>query len=119
MLVYGFIGDKSGFLEIENSLQAKQKFVGGRIEVISLTEELDLIVNEEYLFNGSKPRVMIFENKEISNIVMGDCFVCRNDSKGNFTDIKREDISILEEYILHIDCDELKMLAAIYLSNMK
>lgn len=53
MLVYGFIGDKSGFLEIENSLQAKQKFVGGRIEVISLTEELDLIVNEEYLFNGS------------------------------------------------------------------
>lgn len=50
---------------------------------------------------------------------MGDCFVCRNDSKSNFTDIKREDISTLEEYLLHIDCDELKMLAALYLYSMQ
>ena len=119
MLVYGFIGDESGFMEIENKLQAMQKIVGGRMERISVTEGIDLIVNEEYLFNGSKPRVMIFENGEVVNIVMGDCFVCRNDSKGNFTDIKREDISILEEYILHIDCDELKMLAALYLYSMQ
>ena len=119
MLVYGFIGDESGFMEIENKLQAMQKIVGGRMERISLTEGIDLIVNEEYLFNGSKPRVMIFENGEVVNIVMGDCFVCRNDSKGNFTDIKREDISILEEYLLHIDCDELKMLAAFYLYSMQ
>lgn len=119
MLVYGFIGDKSGFLEIENTLQAKQNLVGGRIEVISLTEELDLIVNEEYLFNGSGLRLILFQNDEISNIVMGDCFVCRNDSKSNFTDIKREDISTLEEYLLHIDCDELKMLAALYLYSMQ
>ena len=119
MLVYGFIGDNSGFLEIENTLQAKQNLVGGRIEVISLTEELDLIVNEEYLLNGSKPRVMIFENNEISNIVMDDCFVCRNDGEGNFTDIKREDISMLQEYLLHIECDELKFLAALYLYSMQ
>lgn len=119
MLVYGFIGDKSGFLEIENTLQAKQNLVGGRIEVIRLTEEIDLIVNEEYLLNGSKPRVMIFENSEISNIVMGDCFVCRNDGEGNFTDIKREDILTLQEYLLHIDCDELKFLAALYLYSMQ
>ena len=119
MLVYGFIGDKSGFLEIENSLQVKQKFVGGRIDVIRLTEEIDLIVNDEYLLNGSGLRLIIFQNDEISNIVMGDCFVCRNDSKGNFTDIKREDISILQDYLLHIDCDELKILAALYLYSMQ
>ena len=47
MLVYGFIGDESGFLEIENKLQAMQKIVGGRMERISLTEGIDLIVNEE------------------------------------------------------------------------
>ena len=119
MLVYGFIGDESGFLEIENKLQDMQKIVGGRMERISLTEGIDLIVNEEYLFNGSGLRLFIFENGEISNVVMGNCFVCRNDKRGNFTDIKREDIQILNKMLLHINCDELKMLAAFYLYSMQ
>ena len=118
MLVYGFVGDESGFVEIENDLHSKQKFVGGRIDIIRLTEEIDLVVNDEYLLNGSEPRLFIFADGEINNIVMGDCFVCRNDGKGNFTDIQREDISILEEYLLHIDCDELKLLAAMYLCSL-
>ena len=118
MLVYGFVGDTSGFMEIENDLRSKQKFVGGLIEVIRLTEEIDLIVNEEYLLNGSEPRLLIYENDEIVNVVMGDCFVCRNDREGNFTDIMREDISIIQEYLVHINCDELKMLASFYLYSM-
>ena len=119
MLVYGFVGDENGFIEIENDLHSKQKFVGGRIDVIRLTEEIDLIVNDEYLLNGSEPRLFIFVEGEIHNIVMGDCFVCRHDGKGNFTDIQREDISILEEFLLHVNCDELKLFAALYLSSMK
>ncbi len=118
MLVYGFVGDESGFVEIKNDLHSKQKFVGGRIDVIRLTEEIDLIVNDEYLLNGSEPRLFIFADGEIHNIVMGDCFVCRNDGKGNFTDIRREDISILEEYLLHINSDELKLFAALYLYSL-
>lgn len=119
MLVYGFIGDKNGFLEIENKLQDMQKIVGGRMERISLAEGIDLIVNEEYLFNGSGLRLFIFENDEISNVVMGDCFVCRNDKEGNFISIRREDFPILQECLLHINCDELRLLAAIYLSSLK
>lgn len=118
MLVYGFVGDESGFMEIENNLSSKQKFVGGHIDVIRLTEEIDLIVNDEYLLNGSEPRVIIFQDGEVCNIVMGDCFVCRNDGEGNFTDIRREDIEIIQEYLLHIDCDELKILASFYMYSM-
>ena len=115
MLVYGYVGDDSGFMEIENNLHSKQKFVGGLIEVIRLTEEIDLIVNEEYLLNESEPRVLIFQNGKLYNIVMGDCFVCRNDGEGNFTDIRREDIEVIQEYLIHVNCEELKMFIAKYL----
>lgn len=119
MLVYGFIGDKNGFIEMENTLQAKQKLVGGRIEVISITDEIDLIVNEEYLLNGSGLRLLLVDDdNEVWNIVNGDCFVCRNDGEGNFTDIKREDIDIIKKYLLHINSDELRLLTAVLISKI-
>lgn len=33
--------------EIENSLEAKQKFVDGHIQVVGLTDEIDLVLNDE------------------------------------------------------------------------
>lgn len=47
MKVYGYTKDKQGIMEIENSLKAEQAFVGGLIECTALTEEIDLICNEE------------------------------------------------------------------------
>ena len=47
MKVYGYTKDKQGIMEIENSLKAEQAFVGGLIECTELTEEIDLICNEE------------------------------------------------------------------------
>ena len=38
--------------EIENTLEAKQKFVGGYIEVVNLTDEIDLVLNDEGKLNG-------------------------------------------------------------------
>ena len=119
MLVYGFVGDRSGFMAIKDTLKAKQDFVNGLIEVISLTDEIDLIVNEEYLLNGSELRLLLVDDdREIWNIVKGDCFICRNDGEGNFVSIKREDISIIEKYLIHVNCDELRVLSAIILGKI-
>lgn len=119
MLVYGFVGDNSGFMEIENKLHPMQKFVGGRIEVIEITPDIDLIVNEEYLFNGTEPRVILLENGRFQNcMVMGDCFVCRHDGKGNFVSIKYSDLPTIQKRLLHLKCEELKMLAVLYLSSL-
>lgn len=47
MKVYGFTKDNQGVMEIENNLQAEQQFVGGLIECTALTEDIDLVCNEE------------------------------------------------------------------------
>ena len=57
MKVYGYTKDKQGIMEIENSLKAEQAFVGGLIECTALTEEIDLICNEEGWLIGLEPRV--------------------------------------------------------------
>ena len=43
MKVYGFTKDNQGVMEIENTLEVEQKFVGGLIECIALTEDIDWI----------------------------------------------------------------------------
>lgn len=49
MLVYGFIGDESRFIEIDNTLKSMQSFVGGLIERVALNENIDIVFNEECL----------------------------------------------------------------------
>ena len=64
MKVYGYTKDKQGIMEIENSLKAEQAFVGGLIECTALTEEIDLICNEE----GTKVKRMTLCRKERNHI---------------------------------------------------
>lgn len=69
MKVYGFTKDNHGVMEIENTLEAEQKFVGGLIECTALTEDIDLVCNEEGWVIGLEPRVAI---KEPQTIIAGD-----------------------------------------------
>lgn len=116
MLVYGFIGDESKFIEIEDSLHSMQNFVGGLIEKVALTPDIDLICNEEGLINGSEPRVILMENGHFQNcIVMGDCFVCRHDGRGNLVSVKESDLPIIKSRLFHLKGNELKMLGMLFL----
>jgi hypothetical protein len=99
MRVYGFTEQEVGFMEIENSLKAEQKFVGGLIELIGLTEELDLICNEEGKINGLPPQAVWLDNGELVDIICGNCFVCRHDDEGNFTDIMESDEEHIRELL--------------------
>lgn len=119
MKIYGFVGDNSGFMEIENNLYSMHKFVGGLIEKVALTPNIDLICNDECLINGSEPRVILLENGRFQNcIIMGDCFVCRHDGKGHFRSIEETDLSIIKSRLLHLKCDELKMLGLLFLLSL-
>ncbi len=116
MLVYGFIGDEARFIEIEDSLHSMQNFVGGLIEKVALTPNIDLICNEEGLINGSEPRVILMENGHFQNcIIMGDCFVCRHDGRGNLVSIKESDLPIIKNRLFHLKGSELKMLGMLFL----
>lgn len=92
MKVYGFTKDNQGVMEIENNLQAEQQFVGGLIEYTALTEDIDLVCNEEGWVIGLEPRVAIQGPK---TVIAGDCFICRHDRQGNFQSIKESDIDLI------------------------
>lgn len=116
MLVYGFTEEKKGFLEIEDTLEAKQKFVGGYIEKTALTDRIDIISNGDAIAFGLTPRVILLENgKAVNAIIMGDCFVCRHDGRGNFVSIQKEDEQIIKERLFHLTQDNLAILGLLFL----
>ena len=92
----GYIG------EIENSLEAKQKYVKGLIQVVSLNSQIDIICNDEGKLIGLEPNRAFMDGEDILDIFVGDILACRHDAEGNFTSIKEEDIPIIESMLLPI-----------------
>ena len=92
----GYIG------EIENSLEAKQKYVKGLIQVVSLNSQIDIICNDEGKLIGLEPNRAFMDGEDILDILVGDILACRHDAEGNFTSIKEEDIPIIESMLLPI-----------------
>ena len=105
--IYGFKGSQSGFMEIPHTLEAMQEFVGGWSEHVSLTPEIDLIVNDEGVINGSEPRVAFYDyikNKkdlEFVYLYHGDCYLCRHEGE-NFTSIKESDKAWIDKHLIHV-----------------
>lgn len=96
MRVYGFKESTFGFMEIENSLEAEQAFVGGYIDVVSIGNGIDLVCNDEGKMNGSSPSVAWVEGDDIVDIVFGDFFLCRS-KDGEFISINDEDVKYIKE----------------------
>lgn len=118
MKVLAFIGDTMCFHEIENTLEAEQKFVGGLIEAVAITEEIDLICNEEFLLQGLEPRVAIDNGEYPPTIICGDCFICRHNRKGEFESIKDTDIPIIAKRVIHLDTEFAKLLGVLTLATL-
>lgn len=94
-------------MEIENSLEAEQSFVGGLIDVYSITDDLDIVFHDEGLINGLKPRVVILGEslseevgiRELREIIHGNCFVCMHDDDGNFVSIEEGDVETIRHFV--------------------
>ncbi len=105
--VYVFKDDQQGIIEIENSLEAEQAFVGGLIDVYSITDDLDVVFNDEELINGLEARAVVLgegtveakKQSKIKEIIHGDCFDCRHDNDGNFVSIREEDIKTIQHFV--------------------
>ena len=94
-------------MELESTLEAEQDFVGGLIDVYSLTDNLDVVFNDEGLINGLEPRVVVLgenvdgkeEIREFREVIHGNCFICRHDDEGNFLSIKEEDVKTIKNFV--------------------
>lgn len=82
--------------ELPNTLEAKQKFVGGLITVVGLTDELDVVANDEGKLEHLLPnRAWLDDKGNVLDILVGNLMVCRFDDEGNFTSIKESDVPVI------------------------
>ena len=87
------VGKKPEIMNIENTLDAKQKLVGGLIEVVGLTEDILLVCNEEGKLDNLLPNLM-FDYDYIA----GDCFFVGDDYKnGDFKSLTDEQIEKIQD----------------------
>lgn len=92
-----------GYLsEVENSLKAEQKYVGGYIQVISLTDEIDAIIADEGKLMGLPANRLWRSDGAVYDFIVGNIACVRHDEEGNFTSIHPEDIPAIESVLVPI-----------------
>lgn len=86
--------------EIDNTLEAKQKFVDGYIEVIRITDDIDIVLNDEGKLDGLPlNRVWKSADESVLDIIVGNVLACRHDEEGNFTSILESDIPVILKHL--------------------
>ncbi|HJE82849.1 DUF3846 domain-containing protein [Megasphaera stantonii] len=65
------VGQSPIVTAIENDLKTSQRLVGGRIEIVSVANGIDMIVNEEGKMNGNKPNFYFTQNG-YTDLIFGD-----------------------------------------------
>lgn len=73
-IIYKEVGKDPTIIEIDDTLEAKQKLVGGLIEVVPYKDNLLLICNEEGKITNLKPNL-----KFDYDYIAGNCFVVGDD----------------------------------------
>lgn len=87
------VGEIPEIMNIENTLKAKQKLVGGLIEVVSVTDNILLICNEEGKLENLFPN-LVFDYDYIA----GDCFFVGDDyENGDFKSLTDEQIEEIKD----------------------
>ena len=108
-VIYKEVGKEPVVMEIEDTLEAKQKLVGGLIEVVPYKEDLLLVCNEEGKILNQKPNINFGYD-----YIAGNCFVIGDDfenagfksvEESQIEDIKKdlEDRTIILEEIEETD----------------
>ena len=84
-------------IELDNALEAMQKFVGGNIERLSLCDlgaEFTLVCNDEGKLLELPPNRMLWDG---ADYLAGPGFIAGTDRKGNMTSLTAEEIDYYTE----------------------
>jgi antirestriction protein len=92
-VIFKEVGKDPVEMEIEDTLEAKQKLVGGLIEVVPYKDDLLLICNEEGKITNLKPNLQ-FDYDYIA----GNCFVIGDDyENGDFKSVEANQIEDIKK----------------------
>ena len=84
-------GKSATVIRIQNTLEAKQAFVGGYIQAVyPFDDPVDIVCNEEGKINGMEPcRALFDESGDIYDIIVGPFLICGLDDEG-FVSLTKE-----------------------------
>lgn len=86
-IIIKLVGKKPILAKIKNDLKVLQDIVGGYIEVVQLTKDIDIVCNEEGKLIKLEPNLM-FDYDYIA----GDVVLCGHNNDGEFTSLTKEQI---------------------------
>lgn len=103
-----------GYLaEVDNTLDAEQRYVNydephGLITVLSITDEIDVIANDEgKIRNFPINRFLVSDDGIVLDMLVGNIMCVRHNSDGEFTSIREEDISVIESHLIPLMPDKM------------
>lgn len=90
-------GKSAVVMRIQNTLEAKQAFVGGYIQAVyPFDDPVAIVCNEEGKINGMEPcRALFDESGDIYDIIVGPFLICGLDDEGFISLTKEQQ----EEYL--------------------
>lgn len=90
-------------LAMNNSLREEQKFVGGYIDVFSLTEDIVIICGDEAVIQG-KPlnRAVYDEDGNFITVLAGNLMAVRTEGE-EFVSILESDVEVIEKLLKPIE----------------
>jgi len=88
-VLYMRVGESPEVVTIDHSLEAMQHLVHGYIELVRLSDGVDLWCNEEGLLDGSLPNRFV---REVGGEIRGDFFIARTNDDGATVSIEDRDI---------------------------
>lgn len=87
--------------EFKDSLEVLQEYVGGYIDVVTLGNKIDLIINDEGKINRLPVnRAWTDADGHILDLICGNILCVRHNSDGEFVSIEKEDIQIIEKTLI-------------------
>ena len=87
------VGEEPEIMNIENTLEAKQKLVDGLIEIARVNEDILLVCNEEGKLENLQPN-LVFDYDYIA----GDCFFVGDDyDNGDFKSLTDKQIEEVKD----------------------
>lgn len=103
-----------GYLaEVDNTLEAEQIYVNydephGLITVLSITDEIDVIANDEGKLNNFPiNRFLVSDAGVVLDMLVGNIMCVRHNSAGEFTSIREEDIPVIESHLIPLMPDKM------------
>jgi hypothetical protein len=84
-----------------SDLASSQKLVGGYIECVGLSDDIDLWLNEEGKLDGLKPNFNLVYNNEVRDVVVGNVFFASHDDEGDTTSLSEGQLKSIENMFIN------------------